>query len=120
MKVSKKMEPIVKKLQKLQQQVDVMTIQKQNVQIELNDVENALRELELNSESDVYEIIGNIMIKKERVRAVQTLTEKKNNLEMRLTFLEKQLRKVSEDAMELQKKILKLTKDQGGKDEKPK
>ncbi len=117
MKTTKKMEPLVKKLQKLQQQLDVLTIQKQNIQIELNDVENALKEIETSPESEVYEIIGTIMLKKERVRAVSTLTDKKNNLKMRSDFLEKQLRKTSTEAMELQKDILKLSKEKGGEDE---
>ena len=117
MKVSKKMEPLVKKLQQIQQQVDVLSIQKQNMQIELNDVQAALKEIELSPESDVYEIIGNIMVKKNRVRAVDTLTQKKNNISMRLEFIEKQVRKTSEEAMELQKKLIDMNKEKGKEDE---
>jgi prefoldin beta subunit len=97
--------------------VDVLTIQKQNIQIEYSDVENALKEMEISPESDVYEIIGNIMIKKNRERAVGTLTEKKNNLKMRLEFIEKQLRKTSKDAIELQKEILEINKEMSTKNE---
>jgi len=106
MKVSKELEPIVKKLQKLQQQLDILAIQKQNFMIELNDVENALKEIELSPESNVYEIIGNIMIKKNRTTAVDKLSEKKRLLTIRQESVEKQAKRLSEEAVNLQKKIL--------------
>jgi len=106
MKVSKKLEPVVKKLQKLQQQLDVLSIQKQNFMIELNDIENALKEIELSPESNVYEIIGNIMIKKSRTAAIDKLSDKKRLLTIRQETIDKQVRRVSEEAIELQKRLL--------------
>ena len=74
-------------------------------------------EIELSPESEVYEIVGNIMIKKDRVRAVDTLTQKKSNLNTRMDFLEKQVRSTSEKAIKLQKEILEMSKAKGEGDE---
>ena len=109
MKLPKKAEPLVRRLQQLQQQLDVLTVQKQTVQIQLADVENALREIELSPESDVYEIIGNIMIKKDRTKAIDSLTEKRDTLKLREEILEKQIRKINDESKKIQKQILKYT-----------
>ncbi|HDD04914.1 MAG TPA: prefoldin subunit beta [Candidatus Aenigmarchaeota archaeon] len=114
MKIPKKAEPLVRRLQQLQQQLDVLTVQKQTIQIQLADVENALREIELSPESDVYEIIGNIMIKKERARAIDSLTEKKRTLKLREEMLEKQIRKITEESKTIQKEILKYAGEESG------
>jgi len=114
MKIPKKAEPLVRRLQQLQQQLDVLTVQKQTIQIQLADVENALREIELSPESDVYEIIGNIMIKKERARAIDSLTEKKRTLKLREEMLEKQIRKITEESKTIQKEILKYAGEGSG------
>ncbi|RLG17618.1 prefoldin subunit beta [Nanoarchaeota archaeon] len=114
MKIPKKAEPLVRRLQQLQQQLDVLTVQKQTIQIQLADVENALREIELSPESDVYEIIGNIMIKKERARAIDSLTERRKTLKLREEMLEKQIRKITEESKTIQKEILKYAGEESG------
>lgn len=101
---------MVKKLQQIQQQLQVLMFQKQNVQVQQAEVENALKEVESKESTDLYEIIGTVMIKRERDEMLKSLKEKNEILELRLSTLDKQINSLSDSAQKLQDEVISLSK----------
>jgi len=97
--------------QQTQQQMQVLLSQKQNLQMQSVEMENALEELGKNEKGDVFEVVGNIMIKKSSDEISKNLNEKKELMDLRLSTLDKQIEKLNEKATELQKKMAKKIKD---------
>ncbi|MCD6371362.1 MAG: prefoldin subunit beta [Candidatus Aenigmarchaeota archaeon] len=91
--------------QQVQQQIQVLLMQKQNIQLQKAEVENALSELEKSEEDNVFEIVGNVMIKKSKKDVLTALKEKKELLDLRISTIEKQTEKLNEKAVKLQKKL---------------
>lgn len=97
------------KFQQLQQQVQALMLQKQNVQIQLAEVENALKEVDKVVDTEIYEIIGSVMIKRQKATLMDSLREKKEVLNLRISTLEKQIDKLNEKLKELHQKVLSYT-----------
>ena len=68
--------------------MQVLAAQKQQFQAQLFEIEGALREID--SSSDVYKVIGGLMLRSEKDALKQDLQNKKEMLEIRLESLEKQ------------------------------
>ncbi len=83
-------------------------IQKQNVQIQAQEIENALKELEKNPNSTVYELVGNVLIKKTPQELTESLNEKKKLTDLRLESLDKQIDRITKKAQDLQKELSSL------------
>ncbi len=92
------------RLQNLQQQLQSFSLQKQNLQLQAVEYENALKELQNSKE--VYKIVGSIMVKKNKEEVEKELKEKKELNDMRLESYNKQIKKITEEIQELQKKLL--------------
>jgi len=89
----------IQELQVLEQNLQAFIMQKQSVQLETNEVANALEEIE-KSDGEVYKIIGGAMIKSTKDKLSKELREKKKLFDLRLNSLEKQeslLMKKAED-----------------------
>lgn len=97
----------IMKLQQMQQQSQLLMFQKQSVQLQTSEIDNAIKELEKTSENEVYEIVGTIMLKKDRKELTTALKEKKEVLDLRLTTIDKQLEKIDSEAKKLQEKVSK-------------
>ncbi|MBD3312464.1 prefoldin subunit beta [archaeon] len=104
----------VMKLQQFQQQMQALTMQKQNIQLQESEITNALTELGSVNQEKVYEIVGNILINKKPSDLKKSLKEKQERLKLRLESINKQLKRVTSKAQDLQKDVMKLT--QGGKE----
>ena len=85
-----------------------LLMQKQGLQIELNQVDNALEELG-KSDDDVYKIISGIMIKSDKKRLGRELGEKKAVFEGKISAMEKQEELLEEQAGDLRKDFNKKT-----------
>lgn len=102
---SKEDQEEIMKFQQTQQQIQMLFMQKQNLQLQLAEVEGALKELEFTKDTDVFEVIGNIMIKKSKKEITDSLKEKKELIDLRASTIDKQAEKLNEKAVELQKKL---------------
>lgn len=98
------------KLQQLQQQLQVLMVQKQDIQVQLIEIESAAKELEKEGGGEAYEIVGSVMIKKSKPELLASLKEKKELLELRLSKLDKQIELLSKKSKEIQNKLIELTK----------
>ncbi len=100
----------IKQLQMLEQALQQLLMQKQTFQLQLMEVESALKELEGNDEA--YKIIGNIMVLTKKESLKEELQEKKETIGLRIGTLEKQEAKTREKASSLQKDILAVIRKQ--------
>ena len=84
----------------------MIATQRAQLEVQLKDVENAIKELEsLEEGSDVYKAIGNILIKTEKDKIYNELKEKKETLEIRINTLKRQEEKLLEKLKEMQAKL---------------
>ncbi len=97
----------VEKLQQLKEQQQVLLAQKQELQLRIFELENALKELEGSVEEEVYEIIGNIMIKRNKEELIKNIKNKKEMYELRIKSIDKQLELIIDQAKKLQDKLSK-------------
>lgn len=88
----------------LENQLQNFLIQRQSLQVEINEIENALSEIK-KSDEEVYKIISGIMIKAEKRVLEKELKEKKELIELKISSIEKQEKIVEKNLSDLTKKI---------------
>ena len=94
------------RLQQLQQTLQTVLTQKQQLELELTEVEQALGELEkLTDVAVIYKSIGSLLVKSERVKVTSELTERKDLLKMRIDVLGKQEERLRSQVKDLQTKL---------------
>ena len=111
--VPREAENDVMKLQQLQQQMQFLTMQKQSLQNQSLELEHSTEELKKVVSEDVFEIVGAIMIKRDKDLLLNDLVERKHTIDLRQSAVEKQVDKVAAKTQELQEKVMKMVK--GGK-----
>jgi prefoldin beta subunit len=79
----------IQEIQFLEQGLQNILFQKQAFQMELSETQDALKELE-NSKDDVFKIIGQIMVKFEKLKMKEEMINKIKIFELRIKNLEKQ------------------------------
>ena len=99
---------LINQYQFLQQQLQAISIQKEDSKLELIENEKALEEIKNSNVKEVYKIVGQIMIKKDVEEAKKEIEEKINDLELRLSAFEKTEQKINDKIKELEPKIQKL------------
>ncbi|WP_456366091.1 prefoldin subunit beta [Thermococcus sp.] len=93
-------------LESYQQQLQLVVQQKQKVQADLNDAKKALEEIEnLPDDAIVYKTVGTLIVRTEKAKAVEELKDKIETLEVRLSALERQEKKLNEKLKELTSQI---------------
>ncbi len=79
------------RLQQLRDQLQTITLRRQQLELELREVEGALDELnKLAAETIVYKSTGILFYKTERDKMVSELTDRKETLELRVKTLHHQ------------------------------
>jgi prefoldin beta subunit len=102
------MSKIDKKLQEMQileQGLQNILLQKQAFQMELSEAESALAEVE-TSKDDVFKIVGQLMIKTEKTKIIDELSNKKRLLDLRLKNLDKQESSMMEKLESLREEVI--------------
>lgn len=94
------------RLQQLQQTLQAVLTQKQQLELEHNEVEQALSELEkLTDTAVIYKSIGSLLVKSKRTKVTTELNEKKDLLNMRIGVLGKQEERLRSQVKDLQTKL---------------
>jgi prefoldin beta subunit len=95
--------------------MQALTMQKQTLQMQEAEIDNALEELGKVKTEKVFEIVGNILINKKPDELKKSLTEKKKRTDLRLESIEKQLKRITSKAQELQKEVMDIAKEESKK-----
>jgi len=94
------------RLQQLQQTLQGVLTQKQQLELELNEVEQALSELEkLTDAAVIYKSIGSLLVKSKKTKVTTELNERKELMNMRINVLGKQEERLRTQVKDLQEKL---------------
>ena len=94
------------RLQQLQQTLQGVMAQKQQLEMQLTEVEQAVSELEkLNETAVIYKSIGALLVKSEKDKVTAELTERKELVKMRVDVLAKQEERLRTQVKDLQEKL---------------
>lgn len=94
------------RLQQLQQTLQAVLAQKQQVEIELTEIEQALTELKnVGDDAVIYKAIGTLLVKSDKSKITADLNERKELLNTRVTVLVKQEERLRSQIKELQTKL---------------
>jgi len=98
--------------QQLQQTLQAIAARKQQLRLELMEVENALKALsEADDATPVYKSVGALLIRAEKAKLIQELEDKKSVIELHLERLETQEKRAQEELKDIE---AKLRRDLGG------
>jgi prefoldin beta subunit len=96
------------RLQQLQQTLQTILAQKQQVELELTEIEQAQSELQnLSDDAVIYKAIGSLLVKDEKAKVTTDLNERKELLDTRATVLGKQEERLRGQLKDLQAKLQK-------------
>ena len=94
------------RLQQLQQTLQGVMAQKQQLEMQLTEVERAVNELEKLAETAViYKSIGALLVKSKKDNVTTELTERKELLKLRVDVLAKQEGRLQTQVKDLQEKL---------------
>ncbi|MBT8171488.1 prefoldin subunit beta [Candidatus Bathyarchaeota archaeon] len=94
------------RLQQLQQTLQGVMSQKQQLEMQLTEVEQAVNELKkLKETAVIYKSIGALLVKSEKDKVTTDLTERKELLKMRVEVLTKQDERLRTQVKDLQEKL---------------
>lgn len=104
MKVDPELEKSLIEYENLEKQLQVLVLQKHQLQLQLNEINLAEDELK-KARGDVYRSIGAIMVKSTVEEAQKDLKERKDLIEIRINSAGKQEDKLRANLMDFQKKL---------------
>jgi prefoldin beta subunit len=94
------------RLQQLQQTLQSVLAQKQQVELEISEIDQASNELQkLGDDAVIYKATGTLMIKSEKTKITTELAERKDLLNTRATILGKQEERLRNQVKEVQTKL---------------
>lgn len=94
------------RLQQLQRNLQAVLTQKQQVELELTENEQALGELDnLTEDAVIYKSIGSLLVKAEKIKVEAELKERKDLLDTRVNVLTKQEERFRSQLSQLQTKL---------------
>lgn len=94
----------IQELQVFEQNLQHLLLEKQNIQIELNEVSQALEEVKKSS-GEIYRVLSGVMLLADKKIVQGDLEERKKVLELRVKSLEKQESLVGERAQTLRSEL---------------
>lgn len=94
------------RLQQLQQTLQAVIAQKQQLNLENSEIDQALDELvKIDDKSVIYKSIGSLLVKSERQKVMGELSERKELLNTRILVLTKQRSRMEERMKSLQRTV---------------
>ena len=103
------------RLQQIDQQVKVLTSQRTQLELQLRETENALKELESAEEGvGVYKSIGMLLIKSDIKILKEELADKKETLDMRIKTLQRQEERSKKQRDEMREKLARQIQGEPG------
>lgn len=98
----------IQEMQMLEQNLQNLFMQKQAFQMELSETDAALKEIE-KAGDEVFKVIGQLMIKTEKAKMSEELSNKKKLLEIRMNAFEKQEKALMKKIEEIRDELMKST-----------
>lgn len=114
MEIPQKIQDQLNNFQKLQQQAEAVTVQKQNIGIQIQETQTALEELKkTDSNATVYKTAGSLLIEVKQDEITEELKERTETLKLREKTISRQEEKVLGKLQEMQTSIQESMKEAG-------
>ena len=115
MDISPQVQHQLQQFQALQEQLQAVTSQRYQMDVQLTEANKTLEELGKVKDADkVYKSIGNLLVEtKDRDKLKGDLEEQKETLEVRIKTLEKQEKQLKESFTQMQEQLQKALQGQG-------
>jgi prefoldin beta subunit len=105
-KLSPQLRHQLAQFQQVQQQAQVLMTQRQQLEILFRETERALEEIQkLADDAVVYKTVGTILVKSEKKKLEQDLTEQKETLDLRIKTLVRQEERTLQRMKEMREKL---------------
>ncbi len=105
-KISPQLQDQILKLQQLQQKLEILVNQRMQLERELKETEMALSEMvNLDATAAIYKSIGAILVKSNKDKINEELSDRKETLEMRIKTIARQEERAKNDLDEKRKTI---------------
>lgn len=105
MKEDDKTKREIEKLQLLEQNLQGFLAQKQQFQGQIIEIDSALEELKKSK--DAFKMVGNLMVKRDSKSLTEELEKNKEVLNLRISSIESQEKKIREKSESIRKEIMK-------------
>jgi prefoldin beta subunit len=105
---------LIGQAQAYQQQMQAYMMQKEQLSIQLMEINKAMEDLEKTKEAEVYRISGPVLIKTKKADATKDLKEKQDLIKMRLSQIEKKEKGIKDKVDDLREKLTKPAAGGGG------
>ena len=96
-------------MQLLEQNLQNILMQKQAFQMEFAETQGSLKEIK-SAKDDVFKIVGQLMIKSNKDKITEELSNKEKMIDLRIKSLEKQEQELSDKLTKLRDEFLKKEK----------
>ena len=98
----------LEQFQGLQQQLQAILIQKENLKLQILEIDKAIEELETSKGTKAYKIVGPVMIQKDLKKLKTELKERKGNFDLRTKTLEKAEERITKKLKEMEPRLKKM------------
>ncbi|MFH0861526.1 MAG: prefoldin subunit beta [Candidatus Altiarchaeota archaeon] len=105
MDVPKQVQDKLAQFQTLQNQVQMLSMQKQQLMLQNTDLDNAKKELESLTQGKVYRMVGPILIETGKDAGMKYVTDEHDMADAKIKVLEKQEKKLVEKLNEMQAEL---------------
>lgn len=104
MDVSKDNSKVIEDLQAIEHSLQEVLGQKQMFQVEIQEIDNALKELK-DTKDEVYRILSGIMIRSNKMELIKELDERKKISNLRIDSIEKHEKILEEKSLKLRDRL---------------
>ncbi|MBL7169456.1 MAG: prefoldin subunit [Candidatus Aenigmarchaeota archaeon] len=102
---SKQEQQMLAQAQVYQQQMQMILAQRETLDMQQKEIENALVEMKKTKEKEVYKIAGTVLVKDSKVAVIKDLSGKKKLIDTQLKRLEINEKRIKEKVDELVNKV---------------
>ncbi len=100
--ISNEMQQKLQEYQEAQERLKLILSQKYQIELNLKEAKNALKEVEQQEKAEIYKIVGQILIRYDKGDIVKELKDKIETNELRLKTIAEQEKKLSEKLKSIQ------------------
>ena len=111
-KISPEAQQMFLQMQQMQKQLQSIDMQKQNIAYQKMEIEKALEEVKkCDEKEEMFKIVGPIMIKSDKKKLENELSDTTKNIENNLKLLEETEKKIGEKLTSNQEKLQEMLSD---------
>lgn len=114
MDVSKQVQDKLAQFQNIQNQIQMVSMQKQQLMLQSADLDNAKNEIEPAANGKIYRLVGPILIETTKEASLKYVTDEHDSAETKIKVLEKQEKKLLDKMNEMRSELTSMLQPPGG------